>query len=606
MSSNAPLTKNYSIFTKWFKKMADNVKTMLKKVWEVDFLISNFLVPTVLLAFYCGSFAYVSSRLLPEGVNFLFVTRLWKYILLLMAGICLTIFVIFKLKKGNKLSFTYSSEKFFVSDFILLLLPLTPVVQYILNNQDVLSPIESLSVLVFFLVFSGIYIFAIPACLTKFSSTRTLMILGLAFVFTIINMASLSHYFFWFRSGSLKIQLMFFGGVFLVTWLLYSPKNKVILYLFIVMNFVANSTFQLLSPDVGADEPSLPIAENKLLSFVEGRTPAVTPNIYLLVYDAYVPNETMLAYGINNSSQEDYLREQGFELYPHTYSVAAATTTTMSRVLNASTEFYGPPRKGTSGDGIVQNTLKHLGYKTYGIFPSDFMFLGIGSSYDFSFPENSASVTDAPLLNSILIGEFRFDQGFNNQPREQFIETKQSILEGVSGGNPVFIYTHSDLPKHSQNSGACLPDETDLFKERLTSANIEMRQDIKTITENDPDAIVIIAGDHGPYLTKNCTSTDAGFNISEISRLDIQDRFGTFLAIRWPTQDFTKYDDITVLQDSFPAVFAYLYKDEKILEAKIEPVTIISESIRISGASVKNGVIYGGINDGEPLFLSDQ
>ena len=119
-----------------------------------------------------------------------------------------------------------------------------------------------------------------------------------------------------------------------------------------------------------------------------------------------------------------------------------------------------------------------------------------------------------------------------------------------------------------------MPDETELFKDRLDLANDEMKQDIETITQNDPGAIVVVAGDHGPYLTKNCTTILAGhYDISEISRLDIQDRFGTFLAIRWPTEDFSEYDDITVLQDIFPAIFAYLFKDDGFLEAKVDSTT---------------------------------
>jgi hypothetical protein len=269
-------------------------------------------------------------------------------------------------------------------------------------------------------------------------------------------------------------------------------------------------------------------------------------------------------------------------------------------VLNASTEYYGEERRGVSGDGTVQNILKYLGYKTYGIFPTDFMLLGIGSSYNFSFPESRVPPY-IKLISAILIGEFRFDLGFTEQPHNQFVETKQSILESVYG-NQVFIYTHSNFPGHSPFSGACPPEETDTYKDKLISANYEMQQDIQTITENDPEAIVILAGDHGPYLTKNCTSTLGVYDISEISRLDIQDRFGTFLAIKWPTEDFENYDDITVLQDLFPSIFAYLYRDTRILDSKIEP--IILSINQISGASVNDGIIYGGINDGEPLFLS--
>ena len=201
------------------------------------------------------------------------------------------------------------------------------------------------------------------------------------------------------------------------------------------------------------------------------------------------------------------------------------------------------------------------------------------------------------------MGEFRFDNQFDKISEEQFVETKQRIFEGISQ-DPIFLYMHSGLPGHSQNSGACLPDETDRFLARLTRANIEMRQDINTITENDPEAIVIVAGDHGPSLTKNWAYTENHYKISEISRLDIQDRFGAFLAIRWPSDDFANYDDITVLQDLFPAVFAYLFADENFLDLKVEP-SIIRNTV-ISGATVRNGIIYGGINDGESLFESGQ
>jgi hypothetical protein len=278
----------------------------------------------------------------------------------------------------------------------------------------------------------------------------------------------------------------------------------------------------------------------------------------------------------------------------------------MSRVLNASTEYYGDKRRGVSGDGVIQKILDDLSYKTYGLFYSDFMFRGYGDSYDYSTPEKKSILPPyVQLLKAIFLGEFRFNienVGFVKHTKNKFAETKQSIFEDISGGKQIFIYMHSNLPSHSQNSGACLANEIELYKERVAKANIEMRQDINLIIANDPGAIVIVAGDHGPYLTRNCDTTTGSYDISEISRLDIQDRHATFLAIRWPTGDFVKYDDITVLQDLFPAIFAYLFKDPTILESKINPIIPIPNSI--SGASVNNGLIIGGINDGEPLFLS--
>jgi len=128
-----------------------------------------------------------------------------------------------------------------------------------------------------------------------------------------------------------------------------------------------------------------------------------------------------------------------------------------------------------------------------------------------------------------------------------------------------------------------------------------MKQDVDLILQKDHGAIIIVAGDHGPYLTKNCVGTGDDYDISEISRHDVQDRFGTFLAIKWPVEKSPEYDDITVFQDLFPAIFAYLFEDEILLDARVESLTLGNDVI--SGTMVTDGIIHGGINDGEALFL---
>jgi hypothetical protein len=274
----------------------------------------------------------------------------------------------------------------------------------------------------------------------------------------------------------------------------------------------------------------------------------------------------------------------------------------MSKVLNASTEYYGDTRRAVSGDGIVQGILKSQGYQTYGLFPTDYMFRDYSQNYSYSLPA-SVIPSHIQLLKAIFLGEFRFDigeLGFVQQTREQFLAKKRSILMSLPDDH-VFVYMHSNRPSHSQISGACLPNEIDLYKDRLAIANLEMQQDINILIDLNPDAIIVVAGDHGPGLTKNCWLTTGSYDISEISRQDIQDRYGTFLAIRWPEGNFEEYDDITILQDLFPSIFAYLYQDTTILKTKIEP--IISTPNSNSDISVNNGVIVGGMDDGEPLFL---
>jgi len=562
-----------------------------KRIWRADFSFSHALIPLGVLAFYFISFSW----LLPEGVNKVFTTQSGKYVLLVTIFLSLVFLAFFKLKRVKQRFLKSSGEKLSVGDLTLLLLPLTPVVQYILNNQDILSLFESFYVFFVFAFFGTLFILVIPIFLRIVGSTRTMVYLGLAFAFSVTNMAALSQNFSWFEVGNLNIQLALFSGVFLVSWLLSRFNYRKLLYLLVAVYFLTSSVSQLLALDDGSFKTDLNGADNRLVTLIDSKEPAVTPSVYLLVYDAYVVNETLLAHGIDNRSHEKYLEKMGFKIYPRTYSVGAYSITTMSRVLNASVDYYGDQRKGVSGDGVVQNLLKGFGYKTYGVFSSAYFFQGINPHYDYSFPSYSSPADT--LVKAILTGEFRFDVEFDKQPKGQFIATKLDLFAEVEDLR--FIYTHSNLPGHSQNSGSCLPNETELFNDRLLRANLEMRQDVETIIENDPKAIVIVAGDHGPYLTKNCTNTGFSYDISEISRLDIQDRYGTFLAIRWPTGDFEKYDDIIVLQDLFPAIFAYLFQDPSLLESKVDPTT---EEDKVSGAAVVDGVIEGGIHSGEPLF----
>lgn len=576
----------------------------LSTFWKVDSLFSHVLVPLIILTLYLS----LSSWLLPDGVNKIFVTGPRKPIALLAAGFCLILLVFLIINKDKDLILNNSNEKMLARDLILVLLPLTPIIQYIINNQDILSPLGSLYVFAVFVVFSAFFIILIPALFGNISSTNTLKLLGLAFTFTITNMVSLSSYFHWYNNANLTIQLLFFGAVFLVSFVIYKWIDKKLLYFLIIVYFLSNTVIQLfITPADSAVRP-LPSTDNKLVQLIDSRKPLSLPNIYLLLYDAYVPNDTMHEYGIDNSAQEKYLEEMGFKVYPYIYSLGALSVHSMSRVLNASTEFYGNIRKGVSGDGIIPNLLKRYGYETHGVFMSDYFFWGIGSHYDYPFPEKSTSSgnyeTANMLVNAIFMGEFRFDAVCHldkyNAPYRQFVAHKLNLFKNKPP-KPRFIYMHTSYPGHSQDSGACRPNETALYKKKLILANAQMKKDLETILQNDPDGIIIVAGDHGPYLTKNCTYLGADYDMSEINRLDIQDRFACFLAIKWPTEDFSKYDDITVLQDLFPAVFAYLFKDEKLLEAKVEPKT--RETYKISGAFVKNGIIHGGVNDGEPLFL---
>ena len=569
------------------------VRKYLSKFWDANFIFRNAFIPLLVLTLYFFLCAYF----LPEGVNKTFAQESWPFSLGFTTLSGLFALVLWKLKVNSAVK--RSAEEISVQDLILIFLPLTPVVQYLINNQDILSIWESVLVLVIFSIISVVFIIVLPKILRKLGSTRTLAILGLTVAFIFIEMATLSRQFSWFEIGSLKIQWVVFAGVFLAVWLLYDLNYKKLVYFLIVIYFLSNTAVQAFSTSNNQnnqDEQANSFSKNRLVELVGKKTPASTPSVYLLIYDGYAHNETMLSYGIDNSYQEKYLEERRFKLYPRAYSIGASSLSTMTRVLNVSPDSYGNFRRAVSGDGVVQNLLKSLGYKTFGIFRSAYFFRNIGASWDSYFPPlNSSSNL---LLKGIVLGEFKFDLEFDLLSTEEFLTAKRGVFEASEGSK--FIYTHTG-PAHSQNSGACLSNETELYQERLERANAEMRDDVETLMKSDPNSIIIVAGDHGPYLTKNCTALWLKYKSPEVDRLDVQDRFGTFLAIRWPDEKFEKYDDIAVLQDIFPAVFAYLFKDQNLLKSKLDPVTLDQEEAT-SGVEVQNGIIRGGIDDGKALF----
>lgn len=575
-----------------------NVRRISEHVLDVRFIISHILIPLGFLSFYLVT----SSLLLPAGVNKVFVSRLAKYVVPITIILLTVFFAVVGIRRIKLQFFGTIGEELAAGDLILLLLPLTPVMQYIINNDEILSLADSIQIFCVFLLLASVPIILVPILLRNTGAARPVLFLGIAFTFSITNMASLSKQFGWHEWVSIKILLPIFGGLWITSWIMDKFNFRRLLYILVTVFFLTNSLYQLIDRDSTNSIVDLDQSDNGIVALIDSRKPVVTPSIYLLVYDSYVINETMLAHGLDNRVQEQYLEDLNFKIYPHTYSVAATSVDSMSWTLNLSKNFYGKKRRGVSGDGLVQNLLEKFGYKTFGIFPSAYFFRGINPSYGSAFPRRGSMAS--LLVEAILEGEFRFNMGFNKVPREQFLQEKMSVFSAVSD-DPRFIYMHSSIPGHTPNTGVCRPNEVALFGERLAKANLEMRQDIELIIENDPNSIVIVAGDHGPYLTKNCTATGEGdaYDISEISRLDIQDRFGSFLAIRWPSTEFKEYDDITVLQDLFAAIFAYIFEDPEFLEYKVEPIS--TYEFAISGAKIVDGVIVGGINNGEALFIKE-
>lgn len=574
---------------------------------QLNLSFLNLIIPGALILLYSGSFALLtfllSSHVIFKNVNIFYSLYL---LTLSFLSVLLALPVLVILRKVGLLQHLPHSPHIcgVTAGLWIALLPLAAVTRYLLANQDILSLLDVIAVLVACLSVSFVLVVIIPVFLARYSSFRLLVSLAGAFVFTIMNMASISGLLYWLEMGNPIIQLSLFVATGAIIWLLLGLKNEKELSLVVIAFIMGSVAIQLMALDetssVNATRDAL--HKSQLAELMADKYPIDTPNIYLLVYESYVPNETMLAYGIDNSAQENFLIDQGFTLYPHNYSVGPHTLASMNRTFNVTLAPSRPNRHGVSGDGVVHDLLRSLDYRVLGIFPYDYMFRGVGPHYDDYIPEEGDIVPSYELLlSAIWMGEFRYEIGLETISNEEYVQAKREVF-AAPGGEPIFLYTHSRFPGHTQDSGVCQQNETEQYAIDLRKANEEMRQDVAAIVAHDPDAIVIVAGDHGPYLTKNCTRLRNHYDLAEITRLDLQDRYGSFLAVRWPTEDYSDYDQITVLQDLFPAIFSWMYRDSSLLDARIEPITV--EPIAAGGVVVRDGVIVGGADDGEPLYLS--
>jgi len=544
-----------------------------------------------LVAFYF----LIISQWLPSGVSSSFTQRTWLLLLIVALALFLAVGLIYGEASGWT-SWSLQGIQWRWSDSAFVIVPLTPIASYMTVNRETLTPTSAGLLFALSASALSILVIIIPRLLAGSTDPRVIMSIASGGTFILTVMPALSRSQAWFEVGVWPYQMtaLLATVAILLVFTLQSPK-----VLLAAALIFATLQVSLSGVDSQSEDGDLKTSPTALGSSSGTGDWEQTPDLIVLMYESYANAETMNAYGIDNSAQIEFLKQQGFTVYDGTYSVGAESLVSMSRFLNASSALDSTNEvKFTSGDAFVPVLLNESGYTTKAVFPSDYYFGTQTPSWDEATPESRGTDSHLPLVNGILRGEFRADTSFNAIDYDQFLSEKRGAL-AKEWNTPLFLYTHNSYPGHSQNSGRCLPNETQIYRERLDVANSEMRVDVEKILEYKTDAIVIIAGDHSPYLTKNCSGL-AGYPTDEIDRIDIQDRYGTFLAIRWPDSLPSDYP-IQVLQDTLPAVLASISGERSFWDSRAVEATTIGFN---SGAvQVNDGVIVGGRHDGERLFL---
>lgn len=312
------------------------------------------------------------------------------------------------------------------------------------------------------------------------------------------------------------------------------------------------------------------------------------PNIYYIQPDGYTNEENLngSTYNFDNSGFISYLSSKGFKVYDDYHSNYYSTLTSNSSAfamkhhyLQDDVELYSA-RDVIIGDNAVLRTLKNNGYKTS--FISEKLYLLMNrpkSGYDLM----NFDYSEIPYIK---------DGWFIN--KDALADLKQQIGKNGKSGN--FYFIEKLTPNHIRIYDAAEGDaaaETKLYLEALKTTNVWLKETVDFIEKNDPDALIIIAADHGGF----CGFTHTHATLEKTTDpLLVKSIFGAHLSIKWNNPGFEKYDDgLKSTVNLFRVVFSYLADDGSLLNNLQDNSSYISLE--------KPSGIYRYINnDGKVVF----
>jgi hypothetical protein len=392
-------------------------------------------------------------------------------------------------------------------------------------------------------------------------------------------------------TGSLPYDFIFLLFIIYFVADLFWKKKKVIVVFFLIA-----ALFSLFSKiDLSTNESTDGVAAQ-----VHGELLAMpmkdTPSVYLFMFDAFPHKELINKLGLDRRGLDTLLCEYQFKEYD-VYSIASYTLGTMALVFNmcrrnntdrtdTNLQYF---REVVGGNNLVNTVFKRHGYGVFATELGPYMFRLGHVKYDgiIGIKDGKSKINfgySLSVIRSILNGTLRgvvggLENGDTDRKLVRFINHKK----GVGG---IFAWGAVFSPGHIDSDGSSVESELRKWKPRYYEAIEKMKEDMKLVIDKDPNAIVILMSDHGPYFfTRNFLPVKD----DQINRIHFRDLYGAFMAIRWPDKErAAKYDkEFNVTQDVFPIVFAYLCDSPIPLKYKIKDT-----AVRMRDHKFDKGVFY--------------
>lgn len=386
-------------------------------------------------------------------------------------------------------------------------------------------------------------------------------------------------------------------------------KFAVVLGAMTVASFAVN--INLLADDLAGKGTDF---GNEMAMSLRDITLSRKPNIYFILADGYSSFAYMKENGIDVDGFRNYLSGSGFHLYDEAFSNYHSTTEALPAMLNMDHHYYRLSHKHRSGEVMktarviaggrnnLADLLRRNSYQVQYIHNWPYLLLH-GCTADHCYGEKPFAGAKMVLgeikpvagtkraLDGILS---KFNRKENKEETDHWTRRLKPygvrrpledsrlevvrLIEQNTHNSPTFQYIHLYAPTHAPDRVVGICDEAEQitqYAERVLAINTYLQQLITDIISRDPDAVIVLTGDHGPFIARKCSRwLDAG------TLGDYRDRMGVIMAIRWPEWYDGRYDKrIVTIINVFKYVLAALTDDDSgILN------TIVSDDVYIWGS----------------------
>jgi len=568
-------------------------KNQLRWIMIITYFLLNISLSVIFFLVVFEKLYFISEYLLLALFSTVFL--IFASVLLAQNYSMFALEPIAKPENSNKLYYYLSG----------ILILVSPLMQYYLNNTIYFS---TTSVILYFIILLGIPILLIAATnyLNKYNlSVNFLFGAIIALFFTLYILSILTDIASLIAENNFFvhiISLLIISCIFI--WLYHKSKIAILLFSLVLL---IGSLFQIIANPTKYINRTEKKNNHKsdLYDYLSSLEIKRSPNIYYLLYDSYINENLMKFYDIDNSKQMNYLREKNFQISKYVYSIATGTASSTAPLFEvANIDIEGQSKNIILGNSTVDNLLQKNGYETHYIVCEYFLrglTIPFGGDFlnnknkEFIFETDYTDNSMMTIMYSTLIGEFKFDNEFllGTITEDKKTDLKRYNITKLAS-KPKFLFYHTSFPGHG--TGNCHPNENELYAKKVQFANNNMKVDIENILSNDKNAIIIIAGDHGPHRKGDCQTRFKRHKEDEINAEHILDMHGSFLAVKYP--DNYKQENIMLLQNVFINIFSCLFDVNNLNDYKLPAKT---RGGHFPHGCITNGKITFGADKGKSL-----